>query len=227
MTLASLRAAPAPSAASSCVRRGRRHAWWAALVVGAALSVTPVAGVGALGRARAQSTDNAEARAFFDQGNRAFERSQRATGARRVALLEEALAAYVASLSVVRSKNALFNAGVTLAALGRSAEAYSYFGEYLALPGLSAEERAAADAQRAALMSGLMMVSVRSTPAGAEVRVDRADLGVVGRTPVEVPLSPGEHVLLLRADGYEDAAVLVVSVAGARGEVAAVMVGGE
>jgi len=175
----------------------------------------------AVGTVEAQSTENAEARAFFEQGNRSFERSQRvASGSRRIALLEEALAAYVASLAIVRSKNALFNAGVTLAELGRGAEAYSYFGEYLALSGLTEEERAAADAQRAALLGRVMMVSVRSTPSGAEVRVDRADLQALGRTPVDVPLDPGEHVVLVRGADGRDRAHRVLAVAGEAGTMA-------
>ena len=138
------------------------------LGLGLVLAAVLMVGAGQ-SRVQAQSTENAEARAFFDQGNRAFERSQRVMGsARRQELLEEALAAYVSSLAIVRSKNALFNAGVTLAALGRAAEAYSYFGEYLALPGLTEEERRAGDEQRAALLGRVMMVSVRSTAGKTE-----------------------------------------------------------
>ncbi|MCB9661711.1 MAG: PEGA domain-containing protein [Sandaracinaceae bacterium] len=200
------------SAATRGSRRGTRSgapavALAVTRLVVLALALTCGAGTGQPAEAHAQTTDNAEARAFFVQGNRAFERSQRAQGARRRELLEEALGAYVASLAIVRSKNALFNAGVTLAALGRPAEAYAYFGEYLTQPGLTDDERAAGAAQRGTLLERLALVTVQSTPPGAEVRVDRPDLGAAGRTPLTLPLAPGEHVLLLRAEGYEDGIV--------------------
>jgi hypothetical protein len=162
----------------------------------------------------AQSTENAEARAFFDQGNRAFERSQRAAGARRERLLAEALEAYVASLAVVRSKNALFNAGVVLATLGRSAEAFVYFEEYLALPGLLADEVTAAREQQERLRPAIALLRVVSQPAGAEVRVDRVDLRPIGHTPRVVPLMPGPHQLHVRAEHYAPASVSVVAEAG-------------
>ncbi len=63
----------------------------------------------------AQTTsENAEARVYFEEGNRLFQQGSRATGAKRIALLQRSLEAYVDSLQIVRSRNALFNAAIVL-----------------------------------------------------------------------------------------------------------------
>ena len=72
--------------------------------------------------AQAQAADrNAEARVFFEKGNRLFARAMDKSGERKRELLEEALTAYVSSLRIVRSRNALFNAAVVLEELAKMA----------------------------------------------------------------------------------------------------------
>ncbi len=155
--------------------------------------------------ASAQVNDpNAEARVFFDRGNRLLERADRARGARQRALLEDALEAFVSTVRIVRSRNAIFNAGLVLTRLERPAEAFGYFREYLAIDGLSAQERTDGEARIAELRQHVAVLRVASAPAGAQVFVDRLDLAPRGTTPLEVALPPGAHVVYLRAPHHAD-----------------------
>ncbi len=156
--------------------------------------------------ASAQAVDrNAEARIFFERGNRLLQRAMRRRGRRRKALLEEALREYVSALRIVRSRNALFNAAVTLTLLGRHEEAFGYWTEYLHVPGLSDAERAEAEKRRDALRTQVAVLAVDGEPAGAAVRIDRLDLAPVGTLPTEVAVRPGEHTVYVSREGFERA----------------------
>jgi hypothetical protein len=168
--------------------------------------------------AAAQIDPNAEARVYFEQGNRHYEQARRLRGARRTAALEEALRAYAESIRIVTSKNAVFNAAVVLEELGRLDGAFTYFTEYVAIPGLSEDEVAEGNRRRDVLRDRIAVVAVTSDPPGAEVRVDRLDLAPIGRTPVEIALDPGEHRLFLTAPHHENAMVRVTAVRGERVE---------
>jgi len=166
--------------------------------------------------APAQADDNAEARVYFEQGNRALTRGMNARGARRTRFIEEALAAYVRSLSIVRSRNVVYNAGVALEALGRDEEAFGYYREYLAYEGLSEEERREATNKINAIRTRVAVVSVQSTPPGANVNIDRRDLAPVGTTPIEVAVSAGPHTIYVSADGYTSGEARVDGTVGQR-----------
>jgi hypothetical protein len=162
--------------------------------------------------AAGQSADrNAEARVFFEQGNEHFERAMDASGQRKRDLLQKALQDYVSSLRIVRSRNAVFNAAITLEKLERYGDAFSYYTEYLRIPGLSEDERAQARKRRDALRKHIAVVSVQSEPKGARVRVDRLDLAPRGETPLEIAVSPGAHTIYLTREGYERAEVEVTA----------------
>jgi hypothetical protein len=152
--------------------------------------------------APARADDNAEARVYFERGNRALTRGMNARGARRTRLIEEALAAYVQSLSIVRSRNVVYNAGVALEALGRDEEAFAYYREYLGYSDLSEEERREATQKLNALRARVAVLMVTSTPEGAQVRIDRQDLAPVGVTPLEVAIGEGDHTVYITAEGY-------------------------
>ncbi len=194
-----------------------------ALVMVLALLAAPgeLAGVG-LGAAPAEAQAgamNADAQVFFERGNARFQRARRARGLRQQQLLEEALAAYVQSLRIVRSRNALFNAALVLEQLERPADAFAYYREYLRVPGLSDTERRDAERQLEGLRAEVAVVAVTSVPAGATVHVDRLDLAPVGTTPLEVALRPGPHRLVLSQEGYADGEAAVRAVRGERVEV--------
>jgi len=154
----------------------------------------------------AQASDvNAEARVFFERGNRTFGEAMRRRGRAQRRGLEQALESYVASLRIVRSRNALFNAAAVLEALERLDEAFAYYREYLDIQGLSDADRQAGEAKMTALRPRVAVVRVESTPPGASVRVDRLDLAPRGHTPLELALPPGEHTFYLSLAQYEDA----------------------
>ncbi len=168
--------------------------------------------------AEAQS-GNAEARAHFDEANRLFARARRLRGARRTRILEEALGEYMQTLAIVRSRNALFNTALVLEQLERPTEAFGYVREYLAIRGLSDQERADGEARMAALREKVAVIATASEPAGAEVFVDRLDLAARGTAPMEIAVEPGEHTLYFRLPHHETAERTVEAATGERAEV--------
>lgn len=157
--------------------------------------------------AAAQSaSENAEARVYFDEGNRLFEKANRSRGAQQEELFRRALEAYVDSLQIVRSRNALFNAAIVLGELGRNDEAFNYFSEYLGVEGLSEADRDEAARRRDALRGDVAVLQVTSEPSGALVWVDRKDLAPRGETPIEIALRPGARRVFVERDGFEPVA---------------------
>ncbi|MDH3816975.1 MAG: PEGA domain-containing protein [Myxococcales bacterium] len=148
------------------------------------------------------TSENAEARVYFQEGNRLYEQASGARGAQRTTLLQRSLEAYVDSLRIVRSRNALFNAAIVLGELGRHDESFNYFGEYLRIEELPAGDREDATRRRDALRSEVAVLQVTTDPEGASLWVDRKDLAPRGRTPIELALPPGEHRTFVEKDGY-------------------------
>ena len=148
------------------------------------------------------TSENAEARVYFQEGNRLYEQASGARGAQRTTLLQRSLEAYVDSLRIVRSRNALFNAAIVLGELGRNDESFNYFGEYLRIEDLPAGDREDATRRRDALRSEVAVLQVTTDPEGASLWVDRKDLAPRGRTPIELALPPGEHRTFIERDGY-------------------------
>ena len=140
---------------------------------------------------------------YFEEGNRLFEQANRARAAQRTELLQRSLEAYVDSLRIVRSRNALFNAAIVLGELGRNDEAFNYFSEYLAIEGLTEADRENASARRDALRTEVAVLQVTSEPEGALLWVDRKDLAPRGETPIELALPPGEHRAFVEKEGFE------------------------
>ena len=185
-----------------------RWRWAAALVLACTLAIpSPLL---------AQADRNAEARVFFEQGNRALTRAMRTRGNRRQVLLQEALDSYFQSLRIVRSRNVIFNAGFALAELDRLDEAFSYYTEYLATQGLTEDELAEGRRRLEELRPRVALLAVSSDPSGAEVRIDRRDLASRGVTPLEVPVPAGEHRIFLTREGYEPSELTATAVVGER-----------
>lgn len=163
----------------------------------------------------AHADDVAEAAQLFDRGNDHFQQGMRARGARRTRELEAALEDYFASLRLVRSRNVLYNTALVLEQLERWDDAFNYWGEYLAVTGLSAEETADGTTHRDAVRPRVAVVRIESTPAGAEVWIDRRDLAARGHTPLELALPAGEHTVYLVQSGWEDGEGRVTATLGA------------
>jgi hypothetical protein len=150
-----------------------------------------------VGAAAQTVSQNAEARLFFEEGNRLYQRAHEGPGTAEESLLRQALKSYLDSLRIVRSRNALFNAAVVLEELGRHAASFNYYTEYLSIAGLSEEERQEAHQRRDALRERVAVLQLSSSPQGATVWVDRKDLAALGSTPLEVALTPGPHALFV------------------------------
>jgi len=149
------------------------------------------------------TTENAEARVYFEEGNRLYQQANRARSEQREALLRRSLEAYVDSLRIVRSRNALFNAAIVLGELERNDEAFNYFSEYLAIETVPGADREDATRRRDALRSEIAVLQVTTEPAGALLWVDRKDLAPRGQTPIELALPAGEHGAFIEKEGYE------------------------
>jgi hypothetical protein len=148
------------------------------------------------------TSENAEARVYFQEGNRLYAQATDARGTQRTRLLQRSLEAYVDSLRIVRSRNALFNAAIILGELDRNDESFNYFSEYLAIEELPAADREDATQRRDALRAKVAVVHVTTEPAGAQLWVDRKDLAPRGETPIELALPSGNHRMFVEKDGY-------------------------
>lgn len=147
-----------------------------------------------------------EARLLFERGNQHLARGLRARGARRDRELNEALDAYLGVLRLgARTRNVVFNLALTLEELGRDDEAFNYYSEYLRTFDLAEDERAEGQRRLDSIRERVAVIAVTSTPPGAEVRVDRRDLPVRGRTPIELAVPAGAHRVILTREGFEPA----------------------
>lgn len=180
----------------------------------------------ALAAAAPAEAQEEEARLLFERGNTHLANGMRARGARRTRELSEALDAYLGVLRLGgRTRNVVFNLALTLQELGREAEAFNYYSQYLLEFELSAEDRAAGQERIDAIRPRVAVANVTSTPPGAEVRVGRRDLPARGTTPLELALPAGQHTLLFSREGFEDATANVTVSIGQSSPVAVELVG--
>ena len=115
----------------------------------------------------------------------------------------EAIDRFVASNRLVPNPNVVLNVARTFAFLKRPVDAYNWYSNYLSFD-LSAEPRAAGESARAALAAQVAVVDIETDPAGADVFIDRLELGSIGKSPRKVALEPGQHRLIVRLANYRD-----------------------
>ncbi|WP_224363496.1 TonB-dependent receptor domain-containing protein [Hyalangium versicolor] len=141
-----------------------------------------------------------EADVAFELGNEAYAKGN----------YNEALRSYFNSYRLVPNRNVLFNIARCYEAQNRFNEAYRYYDDLLAGEPLPDED--AAEVRRALerLRPKVALVRVATTPDGAEVYIDRADLGSRGRSPQTLALSPGRHTVMVKKEGYRPAEASVV-----------------
>ena len=132
-----------------------------------------------------------EADVAFQLGNEAYVKRD----------YERALAEYFLSNRLVPNKNVLFNIARVYEAMKRFDEAYRYYND-LNGASLSATDAEAVKAALVRLGPFVALLTVTTEPPGAEVFVDREDLGSRGRSPQTLAVSPGEHRVLVRLDGH-------------------------
>ena len=144
--------------------------------------------------ARADNTAD-EAGIAFDLGNTQYAKRN----------YVGALAQYFLSYRLVPNRNVLFNIAHCYEALNRLDEAYRYYYDLSVDPALKESDRKDVKVALTRLAPRVALVSVSSEPPGAEIYVDREDLGSRGRTPQTVAVAPGPHTVLLRLPGYHEA----------------------
>ena len=140
-----------------------------------------------------------EADVAFSLGNDAFSKRR----------YEDALAAYFLSYRLVPNRNVLFNIARCYEALDRFDEAYRYWNDLYVDPSLPADEKKDVKQALARLAPRVALVTVTSTPSGADLYVDRKDLGSRGRTPQTIAVSPGSHTVMLELEGHHAGQVKV------------------
>lgn len=182
-----------------------RFGWVLALLVG----------LGALALVPSAEAQQDEAQALFGEANGHLARGLRLRGQRRAAELERALNGYLGVVQLgVRTRNVIFNLGLTHQELGRTTEAFNYYSEYLRTFDLSEEDRAEGERRLASIRPEVSVVELVSEPEGADVRIDRRDLPVRGQTPLTLALPAGEHRVFFDREGYESAEGAVTAAEG-------------
>ena len=140
--------------------------------------------------ALAQAND--EAARHFDRGQQLYKKGD----------FKEAIKAYEAANGIAPHPAALFNIARCHVNLGHPEQALKYY--KMALHNTSERAGRADIEQRIKrLQSRPVKVFVGSRPSGASVTVDGARQPARGQTPLVLNLSSGEHVLLLRKQGYK------------------------
>jgi outer membrane receptor for ferrienterochelin and colicins len=156
----------------------------------------------------ARADDASEAKLQFDLGQELYKRKR----------FPEAVDHFIASNRLVPNANVVFNIANICRLMATTEqkkreianadehllEAYNWTETYLAFA-LSDVERGDGLRLRDALKPGVAIVDVMSTPAGAEIFVDREDLGAVGHAPLHVAVAPGHRTIILRMRGYREA----------------------
>ena len=145
-----------------------------------------------------------EADVAFDLGNKAYARRD----------YDAALASYFLSYRLVPNRNVLFNIARCYEAIDRFDEAYRYWNDLYVDPSLPDADRRDVKQALVRLAPKVALVTITTTPPGAELYVDRKDLGSRGRTPQTIAVSPGAHTLLLELAGYRAGSVKLSAVRG-------------
>jgi outer membrane receptor protein involved in Fe transport len=153
----------------------------------------------ALGAPRAHADDVADqAELEFSLGADAYQRAE----------YKLALEHFLISNQLVANKNVVFNIARSYEQLKSYPEAFRYYS--LALEG---EENQAARAKITAALGQIKafvtVLRVTSSPPGANVYIDRRDLGARGQTPLVLGLAPRHYKLIAERSGYEPVTVEV------------------
>ncbi|MCB9676462.1 MAG: PEGA domain-containing protein [Alphaproteobacteria bacterium] len=118
---------------------------------------------------------------------------------------ERALFHFMVSDRLSPNRNVTFNIGRTYEALEMFPEAYRWYQAALQLESGKEDEKVVGQIRDSIERLGprVALFSVTSDPPGAEIYVDRKDLGAVGVTPADIALKPGTYKILLEKQGYE------------------------
>ena len=138
------------------------------------------------------SADVATEGRFFDAiGRRAYDAGQ----------YEAALEAFLLVQEIAPSNRVLYNIAVCADLAGSSDVAFVQYREYLASDDSDADRRRDAERRAKRLEGKLALVEVTSDPPGAEIYVDRDELGEHGVTPRIIAVAGGERKVILELSG--------------------------
>lgn len=157
--------------------------------------------------------------AFADPAAQARFHDELARGHYAKGRYEEALREFFLEQRVSPNPRISFNIALCFQELKRSEEAFLYYSEYLASDDADVERRAYAERRVQALSPQLALVLVQSEPPGANIYVDKKELGSYGQTPRVIAVPAGEHQIYVELEGYRAA---TSSVEARRGEQAGI-----
>ena len=125
---------------------------------------------------------------------------------------EAALGEFFASNRLVHNHNVVFNIARTLELLNRVEEAYRWYAGMLDEP-LSPTDKHEVEVSLQRLSAKVALVRVESDPPGANIFVDRKDLGALGQTPRTLALPPRHAKIILELPAHygREQAVLPVT----------------
>ena len=164
-----------------------------------------------LGLALPAFADNTadEADVAFRLGNEAYSKRK----------YDDALAAYFLSNRLVPNKNVLYNIARCYEALKSYDEAYRYYFDLSTAKDLAPEDAKDVQAALERLAPKVALISVTTETPGAEVYIDREDLGSRGRAPQVLAINPGTHKVKVKLAGRHDAETTVRVAKGAEKKV--------
>jgi outer membrane receptor protein involved in Fe transport len=131
-------------------------------------------------------------------------RFRRGVGAYRARRFDDALAEFFQSNRLVKNRNVLLNIARCYEQLKRYDEAYRYYAEVLG-ESPSPEDLRLVEESQARLAPRVALLQIATEPPGADVFVERKDLGSRGLTPKALALPEGRLTLLLSLAGHRDA----------------------
>ena len=145
-----------------------------------------------------------EADVAFEVGNAAYNQGD----------YVEALRSYFTSYRLVPNRNVLYNIARCYEELARYNEAYRYYNDLAQQEGLSASDTTSVRRALERLRPKVALVRVTTQPPGAEVYVEREDLGSRGLSPQTLALPAGRHKVMVRRKGYHPAEQTITVVRG-------------
>lgn len=151
----------------------------------------------------ARADDATEARFHFQRGVELFQDGK----------LQSSLEQFLLSNRLVKNAKAVFNAAKCFELLNKFNEAYALYSEYLTFD-LDDKERKEGEGKLKSVEAKVATIVVKSSPEGAEIFLDRKDLGSWGTTPRVIAVPPGSHEVLLEMKSYHPGSVPVTAIIG-------------
>lgn len=149
------------------------------------------------------------ARALADPAGQARFHDELARNHYQAGRLEQALREFFLEQRISPNPRIAFNIALCFQGLKRNEEAFQYLSEYLASSDDDPDRRAYSERVVASLKQSLALVRVQSVPEGADIYIDRRELGSYGATPRVIALTPGQHRVWAELAGYSAASAEV------------------